>query len=383
RGAWIKAKTPPFNPEFAVGFERGGDNFSSKEEKSTTFGISQKLELFGKRGRRKAAARHRWDGAKARLRRAERVLAVEVSQSFRRMLTLGQREAVFKEIAAFDKEMRDAARVQFKEERISQLSLDLIELEYNQFNIEYLEAQSERRQESYSFLRLLGRNPDDEIELEAGVDLKPLVLDVKHLEKLALSHRSDYAAGGFEIKANTAELALARKERLPNPTIGLEIGSESSVIEGDDFVGTASVVGGIERVDQKDKRIGLQFSLPLPLFNRNQGEIAEAEAHVQLSRRSQEDLRNKIATDVRKGVARLQSAQAAVALYQTVEPRLNKDLVLVRKAFGDGQIAIEVYLAQKDRFVNGKLDYLKSLERLASAHSELEKVVGHSLEQAL
>ena len=117
---------------------------------------------------------------------------------------------------------------------------------------------------------------------------------------MALKNRKDYASRQWEAVAARKDLSLAKRERLPNPTLGLEFVQETGVIEGKDIVGNPAIVGGIQRIEDKDKRVGLKLGLPLPLFNRKQGEVSRAEASIRVSDSVLKDLRQKIRTEVRE-----------------------------------------------------------------------------------
>src|SRR5439155_1389135 len=76
-----------------------------------------------------------------------------------------------------------------------------------------------------------------------------------------LARRPDLEAAERAREAAEAALRLARAERWPNPTLGVQYTHSEFQVSGD-------------LADQ----VGTSVSVPLPVFNRNQGEIERAEA---------------------------------------------------------------------------------------------------------
>src|SRR5439155_26542066 len=90
----------------------------------------------------------------------------------------------------------------------------------------------------------------------------------------------------------------ARGERWPSPSLGVQYTHSVYQVSG----------------DLADK-VGKSVSVPLPVFNRNQGEIERAEAEALIARREVEKLRLAIPQEVRSAVASYRIARERVARF--------------------------------------------------------------------
>src|SRR5439155_18832916 len=103
-------------------------------------------------------------------------------------------------------------------------------------------------------------------------------------------------------------LGRARAERWPNVTVGVQY-------THDEF----QVAGNLAN------SLGANFSLPLPLVNRSQGEIQRAEAEALIARREVQKLRLGIPQEVRTAVTNYTVADERVRRFEEAFLRLSED----------------------------------------------------------
>src|SRR5207253_239111 len=120
-------------------------------------------------------------------------------------------------------------------------------------NQEYLTAQN-------TLKGLLRVRPMVELVLKGDLDYTPVSLDLETLRAQALATRPDVLMKTRTLSQKTADLKLARAFRVPDVTLGAD-----TVIQGPQGPNTPN-------------QFGVGLSVPLPLFNRNQGGILQAEA---------------------------------------------------------------------------------------------------------
>src|SRR5205814_803102 len=129
--------------------------------------------------------------------------------------------------------------------------------------------------------------------------LPPAPEDAAHLASEALERRPDLRAAERVEEAAEAALRLARAERWPNPTLGVQYTHSEFQVSGD-----------------LANQVGTTISVPLPVFNWNQGEIERAEAEALIARHEVEKLRLAIPQEVRSAVASYTIARERVARFE-------------------------------------------------------------------
>jgi len=143
-------------------------------------------------------------------------------------------------------------------------------------------AQLGLTQARLKLLPLLGRTPGEEaIDIDDQLGLAPAIAlpEVRSLQDVARSNRPDLLAARREQARTQADLRLQIAQGKIDYTFGAEYRRQQGV-------------------NGRGNLLGLFFSAPLPLFNRNQGEIARAEAEGDKAARSLSALETDLTTEV-------------------------------------------------------------------------------------
>ena len=137
---------------------------------------------------------------------------------------------------------------------VSALEVNVAVVRYGQTRKETFDAEENVTQALLELRRLIGLQesfvPEGQLESAVTPPIAAVVLE------RALASRPDLLARRYELQRAEAEIALVRRQNIPNPTVGLSFIREGS--------GEKAVLGGI--------------SIPFPVFNRRQGEIASLDA---------------------------------------------------------------------------------------------------------
>lgn len=143
-------------------------------------------------------------------------------------------------------------------------------------------AQLALTQARLKLLPLLGQKPEDEpidIDDRLGLTPAPVSPDLAALQTTARTARPDLLAAQREQARTQADLRLQIAQGKIDYTLGAEYRRQQGV-------------------NGKGNLLGLFFSAPLPVFNRNQGEIARAEAESDKAIRSVNALETGLASEV-------------------------------------------------------------------------------------
>ncbi|MFP3940921.1 MAG: TolC family protein, partial [Thermoanaerobaculia bacterium] len=159
------------------------------------------------------------------------------------------------------------------------------------------------------------------------------------------------------VEAGAARRALARSERMPDVTAGLRAGRE----EGDDIV-------------------GLGLTIPIPLFDRNQGAVAEADAELAGARAelAVTDLavRREVAAARARLVAALEALEAAESLGLAA---LEDGLELVERSFDAGKIGSAEVILFRRELVEARRQSVEARVEAFRAAVDLAVVTGEAL----
>ena len=205
----------------------------------------------------------------------------------------------------------------------------------------------------------LGRTPDDPVRAEGPLlFLEPVGTRAELLQE-ALELRPDLKASEAGLQAVRYRVTLVQAERL-FPEIELALRYE----DDRDF-------------DARDRRVMLDLTIPLPLFNRRQGEaeVALAEQIRQEARIAL--IRAQIETEVATAFEQFQSSQQIVEEFvQQILPQHEQNFGLLREGYTLGQFDLtDVLLAQRE-LIDVRFAYLEAIGEFNTAAVDLRRAVG-------
>jgi cobalt-zinc-cadmium efflux system outer membrane protein len=151
----------------------------------------------------------------------------------------------------------------------------------------------------------------------------------------------------------------------PNPSIGAQYRREGNPGEE----GPTDIVMGV-------------LSLPIPAFERNQGERAKAHADVQVAEAELAATQSLLSGQLAEARSEVVAAAARTKAYGTeILPRFEENLVLLKRSFELGEIDILALSAGRERFLRIQSDALDAHEDYFVALARLERVIGVDLWQ--
>ena len=371
----------PFNPELEVQSVRGGESFGSSDEGSLEAGVRQELDLWGKRGQRRAVASARSRTAAAEVETRIQTIESVVQARFQRTLFLQQRRELLTEFAELDRRVAASTAARVSDGAITPLTGRLIELDFLGTESHRLRARSDLRQSVYALGAALGGAVPETLRLSGTVAIDSLRLTGDAVVARALQNRREGDRLLRIVEERQAELRLAGLEGRPNLTIGIGVSREVTSFDGSNFTGDPSIVRGISRVRDVDHLWRASVSVPIPLWQRNQGARARAAAEIQVAQAEYQAFLSRIQLEAFATAARFRDAAELYAVYLDRTARLRSDLALIREAYMDGRISLDSYLAEKGRLVDTMTAQLDAAEAYWEARAALETAVGEDLDR--
>jgi outer membrane protein TolC len=322
------------------------------------------FELFrpGERRAQRAVAEARLDAARAEVAAAEIELATAVRHARLRVLAseevarFAQRESGLRARALeLVRERRDLGEA-------TEIAVAMAELESAHAARELRGAHASADAERRALNALIGLPPDREIRLaESGRSLSFTLygdVDDAELDRRLITGRLDLRARAAAYRQAEEELRLAVARSRPRLRIGP---SYEKDVEGNSSLGVAA-------------------SVPLAIFDRNQGEIGEKTA-------ARDRARAEYSATLADARARAFAARAELARTRRevelaeveLAPLVDRSDALVEGALRARELSIFEWLAAQSRSVEARREMLDGLVRYASAVIELEAATGMSL----
>ncbi len=364
RGTLTQAETYRLNPALELEGSGGQSRNTDDPVEHRTIGgfsvgLSQVIEVQGQRRIRTEIAAANLGQTEWNIRDAERRILADVMWAFAKLLEAQERLKLAEETVALAEETRETARKQLEAGEVPRLDLLRADVELRRVLTRQV-AEKRRVAAARKNLNLrLGRTPDAPLRAEGPLLLPETPGPRSELLQRALELRPDLKAAEAGLQSSRRRVSLVRAERL-FPEVEVALRYE----EDRDF-------------DQRDRRVVLDLTIPLPLFNRRQGEL-EAAFGEELRQEAQIALvRARIETEVAIAFEQFQSSQQIVEQYvQRILPEQEQNFRLLREGYTLGQFGLTDVLLGQRELIGVRFDYLKAIGDFNTAVVELRRAVG-------
>ncbi len=265
----------------------------------TVVAVNQLIELGGKRGARRSSAAAGLKGAEARLADARRLLDQGVTQAYVAALLAERNRQVLTNSAASLRQEAALAEVRERAGDISTADRSQIEIAAERLELDAEAAATAARNARIALEVLLGvHHPKGEVELSEVLEqLAGSPLQATNVFAVVWTRPDVVAAQQARAKAE-ADLRLQRAQPVPDPTFFAQYEHEPP--------------------DQPNT-VGFGLSFPLPLWNRNKGNIAAAQAALDQAEAQAGKVRAQAMADV---VMAQNSYTSAAARWRTYRDEL-------------------------------------------------------------
>ena len=349
--------------------ETTGEISGSPSENRISIGISQEFLTMGKRGKRLQVADKEIESFGRQIDNSGRLLVEDVKTTFYDILLAGKRVELAERSIALNNQLLEVTKQRLEAGDIPELEVNLARVEVARSEGRKVEAEREIYPAKARLLALMGLSSDVAASFSGSLEGKPFAKTLGELKSLALAKRPDIRALEAEKAKSDAEIALAQAERIPNITAGLGYQRENTAID----------VAGSEAKD-RDNLIALKLSIPIPLFDRNQAGIREAQARKGSAENRYAFARLTAERQVEAAYARLTTAEKTLAIYaKNIIPQLEENLKMVQEAYRLGEVGILAVIEEQKKFFEVNDSYLTALYNRQTALAKLEAAVGTDL----
>jgi cobalt-zinc-cadmium efflux system outer membrane protein len=291
----------------------------------------------------------------------------EVQSAFYAVRTLDERIVVNRQLIDSVRHVENATSRRLEAAEVSPAEVGLLRIERLRLEQGARQLVSAREVAAASLTRLLGRTTPD--GLTPVGDLDPGSAPSAHVPAAAAKNlvgRPDLDAAHHTIERAEADRALARAQVWEDWTVDLGYENERQVFD--------APIG-----NKRDSFLTLGVKVPIPLWNRQQGRIATAEAVLARARRSRNALVLRIEEEIRIAEARVRTLRSSVDAYAAeILPEATRSQELFERGYGQGLIGIAELLQAQRQYNESRALYLELLGDLRQATIELEAAAGTS-----
>jgi outer membrane protein, heavy metal efflux system len=326
-----------------------------RDSRTTTIKLSQTLELGGKRGARVDVATRAQDAAALTLEQRRNGLRADVIDSYyaalraQERLDLAQRSLALAERGLIVANGRvSAGKSSPVEATRAQVQLSEIRLELNRAQIGLTDAYRRLAASTGS------ATPDFQAvasQRESTPVLPPAALLLARLEQTA-----ELRLAELQVLQNEASVGLEKAQRIPDLDVSIGSQYDASVRERVNVVGV---------------------SMPIPLFNRNQGNVLAASRRADQAR----DLRNavelRLRTETRQALDLWQTANTEVrAFNQQILPAAQNAVDSATRGFEMGKFNFLDVLDAQRTLIAARTQYLTATAQATDAWVRIERIYG-------
>ena len=324
--------------------------------------VAQLFELAGKRGYRIESAGFGTQSAEAAFEDAVRQLGFTVKDSYYRIQLAQRRLVLAEENRERFTRILDINTIRFKKGYIAEVDLIRIRLQMVDFHSQVIQSLQEAESARGDLRQLLRLSPKTVLEFTTELGFRRIDPDIEKLRVAALDVRPDIRAKRYTFSQRESELKLAKAYRIPDVTIG-----------------AGYAVQGPQGPDNP-QQWALNFGLPLPLFNRNQGGIRQAEVSLQSAEADLDKTVNLVENEVEVAYRNLlQSRQLVEAYFGAVLEDARSTFTIVERAYERGGATILDLLdaARTSRTI--QQNYIEALFNYQHHLFQLESAVGQEI----
>jgi cobalt-zinc-cadmium efflux system outer membrane protein len=346
--SWDSQFFPLFNPgEFSASYLENQAQFD--------FGIGYLFERGKKRQHRLQAAKDQTAVTRLQVADDERQLVFNLSQQFvTALLAKSTFEFAQQNLDSF-RQTVDISQKRYSAGDMSEGDLLKIKLQMFQFESDLAAARLAKSQALIALRQQVGyESVPDNFDVEGELDYQPIKGNVEDLQALALRSRPDLQAAQQGVVAARSQLALA------------EANGKRDLNASFSYTHTAGISSG-----------AFFFNIDLPIFDRNQGEIARTRYAITQSQEQQLEAAQQVLTDVRNAYESLRMNEQIIKLYQggyVDQAKQSKDID--EYSYKRGVASLLDYLDAERTYRTSQLAYRQALAGYMTALEQMRQAVG-------
>ena len=260
----------------------------------------------------------------------------------------------------------DISRARFKSGDLAQIDLDRIELQRVQYESDWQTAEVNLRTSKIQLLQLLNdKTPVDQFDVQGVFDFSDQLQPVEAFRQIALENRPDLKAALESLQQADTNHKLAVANGSTDPTFGAWYTYNASTNN-----------------PNANQTLGLSVSIPLRVFDRNQGEKERTQLDIGRNQQLTDAARAQVFSDVDSAHAQLNSNLILLRPYKdNYLAQATRVRETVTYAYQKGGASLMDFLNAQSDYRNVQLAYLQLIGAYLTAASQLNLAVGREVIQ--
>jgi outer membrane protein, heavy metal efflux system len=346
--AWDTQFLPIFQPSnFTANYFENQAQFD--------IGVGYLFERGGKRQHRLQAAKDQTAVTRAQVTDNERQLTFNLSQQFINvLLAQSTLDLALQDYDSFQKTV-DISESRYKAGDMSEGDFLKIKLQLLQFQSDVFAAKLSKVQALAALRQLLGfESVPDSFDVEGSLDYQPVHGNMDDFKALALRTRPDLQAAQLGVTAARSQESLAEANGKRDLNVTFDYSHVAGVNSGTFF-----------------------FNIDLPIFDRNQGEIARTRYAITQFQELQSEAAQQVLTDVVDAYEALHSNDQIIQLYRSgYVDEAQKSRDISEYAYRKGAASLLDYLDSERTYRANQLAYRQALASYMTALEQMRQAVG-------
>jgi len=349
-------RNPELNTE--AGYKNTRDNSGGPSGQGATWSVSvnQTFEYPGRIALRKAIAKGDVNLAEIHLQQFRLTLAARVRTLAYSISIAEERSMAAREVADRFQGLSDVLAQRPPAGVTPLLETRIIDANALNFRRQEREAVLAAKTTAAELNQLCGRPADATLQVSAG-ELNLLEMSLQTLVDAAHANAFDIRIRQRELAQQGFRVALARNERFPAIAVGPYYSQENAT--------------------DKEQRAGIGVSLPLPLWDRNVGNIETSKAREQLVQASLLTTQREVERRVTQNAATVEAKREEIAKWQVATiAKFREAAEVADRNYRLGAVALPVYVETQKQYLEivGALQEMK--KDALQAAQELEILTG-------
>jgi cobalt-zinc-cadmium efflux system outer membrane protein len=340
-----------------VGLPQESHDFTADNINQTEFdiGVGYLFERGKKRQHRLRAAKDITSVVSSTVADNERTLTFNVAAAFINVV-LAESTLDFskQDLASFQNTIQ-ISEAQYKAGAISEGDFLKIKLQLLQFQTDVTAAELAKEQSLVALRQLLGfESIPENYDVSGELAYQKLPYGLEDLEAMAIRDRPDLRAAEQAVTAARSQYSLAKA----NGKVDVNATLNETHITG---YNSSSII----------------VSVPLPIFNRNQGEIARTNAAISQAQQLEQETSEQVMSDVQSSFESLHTNAQTLNLYQSgYLDQAKQSLDISQYAYQRGAASLLDFLDAERSYRSTELAYRQQLASYMLAMEQLREAVG-------
>ena len=345
QGSWVQSGLKE-NP--MVGFiadEMSSDNDAGRQ--GVTF--SQEIVPRRKRDARQGVDSAEQNAARKGLQIQQQKVMNDATIAGYRLLIAQNKELLAQELLEICEKVAIAAYNLSEIKEVSKTDYLQARIEFNQAQIALNDVQLEREAASKEITILIGAPVWAQYEITDSLEHLPLDLDENEIYQQLVTQSPQIQRARAELNAARARLKKECQEA------GVNISTEGNLLYN---------------TNEKQTEVTVGISVPLRVYNKNQGNIMKANSELLAAASNVERVEKALQSQFQSQIAQFKTAQRRVQLYQEkVLTEVDESLRLIMQSYQQGESSyIELLSSQRTMF-NARLEYMDNVGMLVNSRA--------------